>query len=129
MPETTFWKVILLVLFIFSTSGCSFWSAEKTDDFGYLKGKHILTVIEELNRNPDVIEDWSDYKRYTWQHCEPTGQSMMARRVDGSYYLKPERSCCNLVFEVNRNNKIMAYQGLGSCPLGDNLKLATKKER
>lgn len=109
-------------------AGCSFWATKNTDSFSYLKGKHILSVIEKLNRNPDVIEDWSDYKRYTWQQCSATGSSVMAKRDDGSYYLKPELSCCSLVFEANRNNNIMAYQGLENCPLGDSLKLVTKKD-
>lgn len=128
MAQTSYWKAFFLISSIVSISGCSLWATEKADDFSYLKGKHILTVIERINRNPDVIEDWSDYKRYTWQYCKPTGQTLMAAREDGSYYIKPEQSCCALVFEANRSNKIMAYQGVENCPLGDSLKLTPKKE-
>lgn len=108
----------MLFLLIIGCSGKQNSSWEGESD---LAGQHILVVINKLNRNPDVIEDWTDYKRYTWRYCKVQDMSALSVRNNGAYYLKPKVLCCNIEFDTDRNNLILDSKGLDICPVSDSL--------
>lgn len=103
-------------------SGCSGnEQSEFSERLANAKGQHILMVIDAFNRNPDVIEDWTDYKRYIWQQCETVDMSSLGVRDNGAYYLKPKVVCCNVEFEADRRNIILGSKGLDVCPIKEGL--------
>lgn len=115
------WGGLLFIMQLLM-AGCSLWGKKQQDGFSHLKGQHILVVINGLNRNPDVIEDWVDYKRYTWRQCKATGEYTVGIRNDDAYYLQPEVVCCDVQFDTDRKNIILDYAGLTVCPVNDSLK-------
>lgn len=113
---------LLCINIILMLTACNIWNKPKQDEFVHLKGQHILVVIDGFGRNPDVIEDWVDYKRYTWHQCKTTGQSSVGVRDNDTYYLKPEVVCCDVQFETDRKNIVFGYEGLNTCPVSNSLK-------
>lgn len=113
----SFFLSMLFLLII----GCSSKQNSNWEGGADLVGQHILVVINKLNRNPDVIEDWTDYKRYTWRYCKTQDMSALGVRNDGAYYLKPKVLCCNIEFDTDRNNLILDSKGLDICPVSDSL--------
>lgn len=111
---------LLSTLFLF-INGCSSKQNGDLKEASNLTGQHILVVISKLNRNPDVIEDWTDYKRYTWRYCKTQDMSALGVRNNDAYYLKPKVVCCNIEFDTDRNNLILGSKGLDVCPVGDGL--------
>lgn len=113
------WLCRFLSFFILTllAGGCADKLSDRQNEMSNLVGQHILVVINKFNRNPDVIEDWSDYKRYTWQSCKTQDMSALGRHADGAYYLKPNVICCNIEFDTDRNNLILGSKGLDICPV------------
>ena len=113
---------LLCITILLMLTACSLWNKTQQDEFVHLKGQHILVVIDSFSRNPDVIEDWVDYKRYTWHQCKATGRSSVEVKDNGTYYLKPGVICCDVQFETDRKNIVFGYKGLNTCPVSNSLK-------
>ncbi|AZS51199.1 hypothetical protein DM558_10660 [Entomomonas moraniae] len=118
MNNLSFFLLSMLFLII---NGCSSKQNGSWEEASNLTSQHILVVISKLNRNPDVIEDWTDYKRYTWRYCKTQDMFALGIRNDDAYYLKPKVVCCNIEFDTDRNNLILGSKGLDVCPVSDGL--------
>lgn len=122
LKSSYFLSFFSLWLLVFLVGGCS--SNKRNmlaERLANLKGQHILFVINKFNKNPDVIEDWTDYKRYIWRQCETEDMSALGIRDNGAYYLKPKVVCCNIEFDTDRKNIILGSKGLDVCPVKDSL--------
>jgi len=106
------------VVFICFIIGCTT-SPHLNNQLADLQGKNIDYVLKGFNFNPDAIEVWQGYQRYSWHICKNTGQSVIAKKDDNTLYYKPEIKCCNAVFDVNWDNKIVSYnkEEISYCPI------------
>lgn len=106
-----FYGVLCLVI----TSGC----AQKTTvDFRYTKNKSITMVETRFKRPADNIEDWGDYKRYTWLMCRSTDKQVTEPYMvnnEINYRVKQEVDCCPVVFKVDINSRVVDYSNVETC--------------
>lgn len=105
----------VIILYLPLNVGCAH---KANTDFKYLKNKPITLVETKFKRKPDNVEDWGDYKRYTWLVCRTTNKRITETYMvnnEINYRVKQEVDCCPVIFKADLNNKVVDYSNIENC--------------